>query len=250
MTMGNVFRDIQARIKEPMPNWSWCNDCHLPVRDIIGVVEMVEDRIGERIGEVRWCSCNSKAAALVSGLYSLSNLPHRDGEKPKFLENFISRDGAEVALEASHAFIDGGPPLLTLMGATGTGKSHLAEAICREYISRGQSARFEYVSSFLDSLRGADGTTVQEILQRCLTPKLLVLDDLGIERGTEWTAEKLTSVVEQRITRNAKTLITTNLTGDMLREKGYDRLASRMFALATQDATVAVLTCTDARGSL
>ncbi len=248
-TLQQIFRTIADRLGNPMPDWAFCNDCGMLLINVPGVRQMASDRIGEnRVAEAPVCHCDAQKQIDTRRLYLRSNVPHQlNDDRQRTLENFVSREGTDAALAAATTFLTGGPRLLAITGATGTGKSHLAEAVCRDFLSRGIFARYEYVPHLLDSMRGTDGAQVEQIMAGAAEAKVLVLDDLGTEKGSDWTNERLTSIVEQRNTRGAKTLITTNLTRALLAEKGYERLASRMWATGTNEAAVAVLTCTDAR---
>lgn len=119
------------------------------------------------------------------------------------------------------------PSILTLNGEFGTGKSHLAIAACRDLIERGiHRVRFYSVARLLDDLRatqarygrhvvGGDDSpppSLQTARYRLETEPVLVLDDWGLDRWTEFAEEQLTLLIDHRW-QNAdvtRTLITTN----------------------------------------
>lgn len=76
---------------------------------------------------------------------------------------------------------------------------------------------------------------------------LLVLDDLGSDRPTDWVLETIFEIVEARYERELPTLITTNLTAVQLNERGYDRVTSRM---AERGAILQLRTAKDYRQRL
>lgn len=97
---------------------------------------------------------------------------------------------------------------LLLLGPVGVGKSHAAVAAARMQFDRGAEVRFLPVVELLDMLRpgGPDGA-----LYELADIELLVLDDLGSERPTDWTAERLYSLVNRRWLEERPTIATSNL---------------------------------------
>lgn len=87
------------------------------------------------------------------------------------------------------------------------------------------------VSSFLGKLRRsyssgeADDSDTTAAME---TRRLLILDDLGAERGTDWAIERVFEIVSVRYDELKPTLITSNLTARQLTAAGYGRLVSRM----------------------
>jgi DNA replication protein DnaC len=254
ISLAKAFANIAQRLADPMPDSAFCADCGLLLINLPGVQQMVIDRVGEaRVPEAPTCKCVVDKAVVVRRMFTMSGVPHQiAGDMPRQFDNFKDRDGATNAYVAAHGFVDSPSVNLTLTGQTGTGKSHLAEAICRDALAKGMSVRYEYVPWLLNRIRSTfnnteAGETVEGILAVCAQSQVLVLDDLATEKGTEWTQEQLTAIVEKRIQRHAKTVVTTNLTHAELTQKGYERLASRLWATGTHEASVVSLTCSDAR---
>ena len=108
---------------------------------------------------------------------------------------------------------------LYLAGGVGTGKSTLAvwagcELIRTERVER---ALFLALPDLLDQMRSAYGqhgehATADQVLGLARTVPLLILDDLGAERVTAWTAERLEALVYARHGNPALyTIYTSNL---------------------------------------
>ena len=98
-----------------------------------------------------------------------------------------------------------------LSGGYGTGKTHLAIAALNE-MGRG---RFWKVPDLLDWLRregyGERGIGIDAALSALREmPVLLVLDDLGAEKTTEWAAEQLYRILDARYEARRPTIITSN----------------------------------------
>jgi len=144
--------------------------------------------------------------------------------------NFTPKKIFEELLAATQNMAEGKYEgiFLTLMGDTDRGKTHLAIAICRRWLERGEIARYAYVPILMDELRrgfreGGDGS-YEERWERFLNVPLLVLDDLGVENSTAWVQERLDTLVDYRLVNGLYTVVTTNLVMDELSV----RIASRL----------------------
>lgn len=101
-------------------------------------------------------------------------------------------------------------------GDAGVGKTHLAIALMKETIRRkGARAVFYETRELLKVVRdtynkGVEATEL-EVLKPVLEAELLVLDDLGTEKKSEWVDEMIGLVVNTRYSERRVTVITTNL---------------------------------------
>nr|WP_308445340.1 ATP-binding protein [Tepidiforma sp.] len=108
-------------------------------------------------------------------------------------------------------------PLLFLTGEKGTGKTHLACAILRAAWERhGVRGQFWPVIDLLDRLRRASDPdrateTVDDVQEQLLRVPLLVLDDLGAHRGTEWAEERLFALIDARYRDGLPLVVTSNV---------------------------------------
>lgn len=117
---------------------------------------------------------------------------------------------------------------LVIVGALGVGKTHAALAAARAAHAAGRvhDVTFAPVVELLDALR-PDGTP-QRTIRRATTTGLLILDDLGAERPSDWTAERLYLVVNRRWLDRAPIIATSNLVPDELAEATGARIWSRL----------------------
>ncbi|WP_217553131.1 ATP-binding protein [Streptomyces sp. GbtcB6] len=129
----------------------------------------------------------------------------------------------------------GGPgiaegPSLLIAGPTGTGKTYQAYGAVRALLTRGVRLRWEATTSAdlharLRPRAGHDGERDLQTLARC---PLLLLDDLGAAKTSEWTEELTYRLINHRYEHMLPTLITTNLPTAELRAALGDRVASRL----------------------
>ena len=136
------------------------------------------------------------------------------------LSNFeIHTDTQRAAHQRAARLVDHFPVLekgLLFYGDTGVGKTHLAVALMREAIIRkGARALFyetrELLKIVRDTYSGSTEATELEILKPVLEAELLVLDDLGLEKKSEWVDETIGLVINTRYSERRLTVITTNL---------------------------------------
>lgn len=132
-------------------------------------------------------------------------------------------------------------------GRTGTGKSTLATAITQEYLRAGYDVLFAFVPDLLDDIRASyrrderredEDAIERDPLEAARRVTLLVLDDLGAERGTDWAVETLSKLVNFREANALTTIVTSNQAPeDMLTEAelndnyAMQRIVSRLTGL-------------------
>lgn len=142
-------------------------------------------------------------------------------------------DAAAVA--AVRAWCDGLPAgagrNLYLGGPVGTGKTGLAVGALRVVHESG-ARRYLFcgVPALLDAMRarGREAAGAEDPMTAAVAASVLVLDDLGAERPTDWVAERLYVLVNARYEKQLPTVVTTNLAPDELREAVGARVVSRL----------------------
>jgi DNA replication protein DnaC len=141
---------------------------------------------------------------------------------------------------------------LVLLGSVGTGKTHAAVAAARLRHDAGDDVRFLPVVEMLDLLRPGGP---ERALYDLADVGCLVLDDLGSERPTDWTAERLYALVNRRWMEERSTVATSNLPATRaVADEGYggatldETLGPRLFSrLVGSGAVIHRLTGPDRR---
>jgi len=134
----------------------------------------------------------------------------------------------DKAFMAAQQFAEKPKGWLVLMGAYGTGKTHLAAAIGHYRLAMGDDPIFSVVPDLLDHLRATFSPTstisYDSVFSQVRTANLLILDDLGTQNATPWAREKLYQILNYRYETRLPTVITTSAT----LEEIDPRIRSRM----------------------
>jgi len=134
-------------------------------------------------------------------------------------DNPIAHRGLAAVLNTvrgySREYPAGGKLGLLLIGPPGTGKTHLAVAALRRLISRGFEGIFFDYQNLLDRIRAgydaASGSSDREAYRAALDTEILLLDDLGAHRVTDWVEDTVTSIITYRCNNRKALIATTNL---------------------------------------
>jgi DNA replication protein DnaC len=105
---------------------------------------------------------------------------------------------------------------LLLVGPMGVGKTHLAVGVLKELIaSKGIPCLFydyrELLKEIQNSYNASVQTTELEVLRPVFDAEVLVLDELGATKPTEWVWDTVSLILNTRYNNKRATIITTNL---------------------------------------
>jgi DNA replication protein DnaC len=131
---------------------------------------------------------------------------------------------------------------LLISGTKGTGKTHIAAAIANDLMQRGTAVicmternLFDRIRRTYDREEHSSESVVRGIYE---TVPLLIIDDLGKEKATEWTLATLYAIIDGRYDRAMPIIITTNYDMKSL----VERLTPKGEDKTTADAIVDRLT--------
>lgn len=120
---------------------------------------------------------------------------------------------------------------IMLWGDVGGGKTFLAACIANALIDKGIPATMTTIPKLVSAMTKDFGADRGNVLHMVATAPLLVLDDVGTERNTEYSNEQVYEIINTRYKAKKPLIVTTNLmmtelkdAGDTARKRIYDRL--------------------------
>lgn len=121
---------------------------------------------------------------------------------------------------------------IMLLGSPGTGKTHLSIGIAMEIMRHGKTAVFTTASRLLRSIKDTYSKhceiTESQAIAVFTTCDLLIVDEVGVQRGSEYEKDMLFDVINERYENTRPTIILSNLTIAGVREYLGDRVYDRM----------------------
>ena len=145
----------------------------------------------------------------------------------KTFEKFIPRENNQKIYNKLKNWTPDSKIGLMLYGPVGTGKTHLLKAVALKWACSHYQVSFKTISSLCDVLR-TDFKQAQMVIEDCLLPDLLILDDFGILDPSEWMKDKILTIIEKRLNKNKTIMISANLKLEEFGAKFGDRLLDRL----------------------
>jgi DNA replication protein DnaC len=192
----------------------------------------------------RKCRCRSEDRR--AKLFEAANIPRRHNECSLKSYQPAKGNGSQL-LAFNYAFrlvreypaVDRG---LVFMGTCGVGKTHLSVAILRGLIEKGIPCLFYEFGSLLKEIQNSYNPISQTSELKVLAPvfeaEVLVLDELGASKPTDWVRDTMMQIINTRYNDRKLTIFTTNyLDGrraerdETLEDRIGVRLRSRLFEM-------------------
>ncbi len=99
-----------------------------------------------------------------------------------------------------------------LSGSFGSGKSYIIAALFNELAKRNVNSAIIYFPEFLRKIKASFGTDYDDLFDTVKTVPLLLIDDIGAERLTDWARDEiLRSILQYRMDNKLSTFFTSNL---------------------------------------
>lgn len=220
----------------------FCRKCHTPtqcrieVGDVTRIVSCIcrcrqeelakrkqEDEEAERLERIRRLKANGiQDKALLGWTFA------------------IAEDSSTVRM--AKRYVDQWPEVksrnlgLLLWGDVGTGKSFIAACIANALMEKGIPVLMANFSKILNQMGGMYSDERYRYIASFSAYDLLVIDDLGIERSTEYALEQVYAVIDERYKTGKPLIVTTNLTVSQMKnpeDVAHARIYSRVLELCT-----------------
>lgn len=195
----------------------------------------------EIAGTVRRCSCRDAfrlerlfADARIPKRYEHCNLDnYKPNDKKEDKEETQQRAKVLVGEVLDHyPFVTG----ILFLGPCGVGKTHLAVAFLKQVIERfGDSGLFydfrDLLRDIQSSWNAVSRTSEMDVLRPVLDARVLVLDELGANKPTEWVMDTVAHIINCRYNDNKITVFTSNFLDKPEKPGEYsltDRVGARL----------------------
>ena len=164
---------------------------------------------------------------------------------------FANDTGINPEMQKAHSYVEHWAEMkatatgLLLWGNVGTGKSFFAGCIANALLDQGVPVLMTNFSRILNALTGMFSDDRNKYIDSLNHYSLLIIDDLGMERGTEYALEQVFNVIDARLRSNLPLIVTTNLTldelkhpADLAHERIYSRVLERCIPLKINNQNI------------
>ena len=219
---SSLFKEIKRRAKQGTAEHSY--------EDLMKIREQGAIDASDAITR------NREESALKSILGRSGILPLHQGCT---IENYVVNDHLQAfARDFSKNYIErfnnNFGSCFIFSGGTGTGKNHLSSAICNALMLQGKTCLVITVTELMIKMRKCYGDTAEysedQFISQLISFDLLVIDEVGLQKGSDHEKIILNQVIDQRIGHLKPVGVLTNLdhnsVKDVLGERIFDRLKS------------------------
>lgn len=207
------------------------------------------------------CECEAKAVKLQEDSEKAENLKEEiertrksgfpDPELMQWtfaIDDRANEKASDISLRYCTHFLsmkEKGKGILYL-GNCGTGKTFLAACIANELINQGFSVLMTNFSRLVNIIFGLKEGK-QNYIDSLNSYDLLIIDDLGVERQSEYVAEIVQNIVDSRYRAGLPLIITTNLTPKDFSAESSDIAKSRLYSRISEMCLPVVVSGVDRR---
>ena len=245
---GKTLYWIGVAVKGRVSNWLALDPCDCVESEKKRQLEKVEQqrRLDAEYREKQIQRQRVAQVARIEKIIGQSGMGERFRQRT--FDNFIcSNDEQRKKAEKARAYAKNFDAHLAtgtgifFAGSVGTGKTHLAAAVANELMNRGVPVIFRTVIGLLYDIRRSYNGELREsdVLEDYKTVPLLVLDDLGKEKATEWAAATLYDIVNARYEGLKPIIVTTNFSSEeILRSLGDEPTRAQAILSRLQETSI------------
>lgn len=201
------------------------------------------------------CNKMCTAYALLEGIYAISSIPKAYQYEKRLIPDKLDVEAFGVIKSYTQNVVDNvnnGNSLFLYSEITGNGKTSLACKVAQIYITKTLFSEdienkilFISVPDFLEELRtGYDDGNYEYLLSKVKNCKMVIFDDLGAEKPSEWVRERLYTIINHRVNNGLCSIYTSNKSIEELEATLGSRICSRL----RQDTKIVQLLGKDRRG--
>lgn len=187
--------------------------------------------------------CNNECGvySLLRAIYLLSGIPKKYRYNiPLYpekhdIDTFKALQDYMLNIEDN---VEEGKSIYIWSSTTGNGKTTWSTKIANYYIRKAAATgrlsnivKYINVPAYLDKVRqsfDADSKSIEELNEQILNADLVIFDDIGAEKVSEWVQERLYTIVNYRDNELKSSIFTSNVSPTDLKIKLGDRLYSRI----------------------
>ena len=207
-------------------HWTECPKCMIEIRDAEAKKQIERDKQAElERQQRRWIAKIGKAA-----------IPERF--KDRTLDSYIAKtSGQQTALAFCKEYANNFDEVLKtgrsaiFCGRVGTGKTHLAIGIALSIMQQQRSPVFVTVQRLIRRVKDSWHTkeeTESEVIEAFASPDLLILDEIGVQFGSEFEKQILFDVLNERYEKLKPSILLSNIPKEQLGEYLGERFADRL----------------------
>ncbi len=273
--MKNIGEMLNAASKEWLPKENeyinesdgliYCSKCNTPK-------QMKIEILGKMLTVPIMCHCRSveyereqeerKKRECMEHIARLRSAGLQDKALRDY--TFANDKGYNPEMRKAHEYVEQWDKMksmsigLLLWGNTGTGKSFFAGCIANALIDKGVPVLMTNFARILNSLTGMFSDDRNDFIDSFNRYELLIIDDLGMERNSEFALEQVYNIIDSRYRSKKPLIVTTNLTldelknpPDLVHRRIYDRVLERCVPLKINNRNIremnAVINVAEAR---
>jgi len=253
--MEEVFQSKENQLNEYLNDTDgliYCSKCHTPRQHRIEFLERVflptvRCRCQQEEYNKEEAECKKKEFLIQISRMRANGLQ----DKSLYDYNFVNDKGYNPEIQKAHDYVAHWEEMkdkslgLLLWGDVGTGKSFFAGCIANALLDKGIPVLMTNFSRIMNTLTGMYPDDRNRFIDSFNQYSLLIIDDLGIERSSEFALEQVFNVIDSRYRSKKPLIVTTNLTldelkhpKDLARARIYDRVLERCVPLKINNQNI------------